>query len=294
MILSCSTNTFGRHTLAEAIKNIADIGYEGVEILADAPHAYPPVFTPTHPSPLEGEGKGGGLPFLSGLKVVNINANTARGVYGERHPAWAEESVFGPSLSDPRAEVRGERVQYTIQCLQLAHEVKSPSLCLTSGRPSTGCPPEEAIKWFFDSLDRVLKEAERVKVRIGIEYEPGLLLENAEEVQSVLKRYRSPWLGVNFDVGHAVVCGESPEEVIKALGRDIVHVHVEDIVGRKHFHRIPGEGEIDFSAMIAALQDVGYQGALTVELYPYAHDPVPAATKAFRFLSNLMREPVHG
>ena len=43
--LAFSTNAFNKTTLHEAIDAIASIGYGGVELMADVPHAYPPTFT---------------------------------------------------------------------------------------------------------------------------------------------------------------------------------------------------------------------------------------------------------
>src|SRR5882724_333327 len=40
--LAFSTNAFKKNTLAQAIDFIAGIGYSGVELMADVPHAYPP------------------------------------------------------------------------------------------------------------------------------------------------------------------------------------------------------------------------------------------------------------
>ena len=39
--LAFSTNAFKKNTLEEAIEAIARIGYGGVELMADVPHAYP-------------------------------------------------------------------------------------------------------------------------------------------------------------------------------------------------------------------------------------------------------------
>ena len=39
--LAFSTNAFKRNTLEEAIDAIGQVGYEGVELMADLPHAYP-------------------------------------------------------------------------------------------------------------------------------------------------------------------------------------------------------------------------------------------------------------
>src|SRR5437899_9463696 len=44
MKLAFSTNAFKKYSLQDSIKKISTIGYEGIEILADVPHAYPPMF----------------------------------------------------------------------------------------------------------------------------------------------------------------------------------------------------------------------------------------------------------
>jgi fructoselysine 3-epimerase len=45
MKLAFSTNAFTSYTLPESISEIGRLGYKGVEILADVPHAFPPLHT---------------------------------------------------------------------------------------------------------------------------------------------------------------------------------------------------------------------------------------------------------
>jgi len=45
MKLAFSSNAFKAYSLEASIKEIRAIGYEGVEILCDYPHAYPPDMT---------------------------------------------------------------------------------------------------------------------------------------------------------------------------------------------------------------------------------------------------------
>ena len=59
------------------------------------------------------------------------------------------------------------------------------------------------------------------------------------------------------------------------------HYHIEDIAAnRHHAHLIPGEGAIDFEAVLRAILATGYQGWVTVELYPYIEDPDSAGRRA--------------
>ena len=53
----------------------------------------------------------------------------------------------------------------------------------------------------------------------------------------------------------------------------------------KHYHRIPGEGDIDFSAIAAALDRTGYGRWATVELYTQAADPDRAAAESLAVLT---------
>ncbi len=43
MNLGCSTNAYTEKSLIYAIKSIAAIGYDGIEIVLDIPHAYLPI-----------------------------------------------------------------------------------------------------------------------------------------------------------------------------------------------------------------------------------------------------------
>ena len=91
-------------------------------------------------------------------------------------------------------------------------------------------------------------------------------------------------LGINLDIGHAAVYGEELPETIHRSAEQITGIHLEDIVGGqrgKHYHRIPSEGDIDFQAVFDALDDIGYDGFATLELYTYPHTPDKAAQEAY-------------
>jgi sugar phosphate isomerase/epimerase len=101
-------------------------------------------------------------------------------------------------------------------------------------------------------------------------------------------------LGVNLDVGHAAVYGEDLTETIHRSAGHITGVHLEDIVGGRrgtHYHRIPGEGDLDFRTVFDALDDVGYDGFATLELYTYPDEPDRAAARAHEVLTELLDEP---
>ena len=91
-------------------------------------------------------------------------------------------------------------------------------------------------------------------------------------------------------VDHAYCVGEDPQDWIARMAPHTVHYHLEDIAAtRVHQHLIPGHGAIDFAATLAAIEATGYDGWLTVELYPYGDAPDDAARAAKEFLEEKLR-----
>ena len=95
---------------------------------------------------------------------------------------------------------------------------------------------------------------------------------------------RRPEFGFNFDPSHLHWQGVDSVEFLRAFPDRIYHMHVKDAIrtldGRtgilaSHLNfgdprrgwdfRSPGHGGIDFEAIVRALNDVGYQGPLSVE-----------------------------
>lgn len=275
--LAFSTNAYTRHPLSEAVRRIADHGYAGVEILGDDPHAYFPEF--------ENDDREAVLEALSetGLEVSNVNANTAMGYYDDAPPS----AFFEPSIIRADEEARRWRVEYTKRAIDLAEAVDAPAICLATGRPLPGTTPEQAREYLDDSLEEILDYAEPRGIDVGIEFEPELLVENTEESLAVIDDLGRDALGVNLDIGHAAVYGEDVVESIERCAGSITGVHIEDIVGGrrgKHYHRIPGEGDLDFRRIFDAFDDIGYDGFVTLELYTYPDEPDRAARDAYEAL----------
>lgn len=277
MRLAYSTNAYTRHGLSEAIESIAALGFEGVEILCDQPHWFPDRDLGEDARRLRDQ-----LDRL-GLAVSNLNCNTANGFFDPRPP----ENVFEPSLASANPAWRRWRLDYSIRALDLALTLGAGNISVTSGRPDAGGNPEQSLGLLVDSLRRLCEAADKRGVRVGIEYEPGLLVERADELAEVIARVGSPLLGVNLDIGHSWLDGESPEHAVARLAGRIWNTHVEDIRGRKHYHLIPGEGDLPFARYFDALAAAGYGGFHTVELYTYPHMPEEAGRRSLAYLLGL-------
>ncbi len=274
MKLAFSTNAYTRHPLDAALRGIKAAGFDGVEILADEPHAYPAKIDAALTSSVRK------TLDETGLAVSNINCNCSFGYWRHAPP----EPYFEPSLISPIPQYRKDRTDLILRTLQFAKDVDAPNVSITSGRLLGGMPPDKAAGQFAESIKPILDRADALGVNVGIECEPGLYLEYIAELREWIDRLGHPRFGANLDIGHSVVIGESIGDVVAMLKGRIWNLHVEDLPGRKHYHMIPGEGTFDWPALRDALRQITYDRFLTVELYTHTEHPQDAADKSYRFL----------
>ncbi len=275
--LAFSTNAFKKNTLPEAVDAIAAVGYRGVEVMADVPHADPFTFDEARRAALVRQ-----VDSL-GLTVSNVNAFTGFACGDTYHPTWIER--------DPAR--RQWRVDHATAAVDLAFRLGCGTVSLQPGGPliGTGLSREEASERFAAGLRQVLPAARKVGVTLAVEPEPGLLIQTAAEYLAFKRAFFAgePLVKMNCDVGHLFCVGDDPAAAIRAMPEEIAHVHLEDIgKNRVHQHLTPGRGAIDFPPIFAALEAVGYAGWATVELYPYESDAAGVARAAWAVLGPMV------
>jgi sugar phosphate isomerase/epimerase len=277
MNLAFASNAFKRNTLEEAIGLIAAVGYRGVELMADTPHALPEAMTALRKRDLHRR-----LADL-GMTVSNVNAFTLFACGDTYHPTWIEH--------DP-AE-RSRRIEHTRRAVELAAEFGSKTVSLQPGGPMIGMnlSRSEAGKRFADGISACIETARSCDVTLAIEPEPGLFIQTSGEYAEWKQQF---FLGeqqvrMNCDIGHLFCVGDDLPSVIRSHHAEIAHVHLEDIgANRVHQHLTPGKGAIDFAAVFAALREVKYTGRLTVELYPYETTAAGVARLAWDHLTPIL------
>jgi len=270
MKLSYSSNAYRRYSIEETIERIAALGYAGLELLADVPHAWPVDMLPAHKESI--------LQTLKkhNLQIANINAFMMNAV------ADCRQTFIHPSWIEPYSHYRAIRREHTIRSLQLAAELGAPSIQTEPGGPlPEGMSRDEALTIFYDELMPCVEVAEQTGVSLLIEPEPELLIETFEQYLEFVERIDSPAVGLNFDIGHAYCVGDDPAEWVPRLTQHTRHYHLEDIAAtREHFHLIPGHGAIDLGAVLKAIARTDYDGWVTVELYSNEDDPDAAGREA--------------
>ncbi len=275
MILGYSTNAFVRFSVFEAVEKIGRLGFRGVEIMCDRPHLYPPDYGEENLTRLKT------LIDDQGLKVTNLNSFTLFAVGDTYLPSWIE----------PQEERREIRIQHTLQCLKVADFFGCKNISVPPGGPVGNISREKAMTLFHRGLESVAPLAQELDIKILVEPEPDLLMENTREFKEFIVDVKSPAIGVNFDIGHFFCAGEDPRVAFEELFEWIGHVHLEDIApDRVHNHLILGHGAIQFTEIFQTMLKLGYQGDVSLELYPYVDAPEEAGRESLAYLQTLLQE----
>jgi sugar phosphate isomerase/epimerase len=275
MIFGYSTNAFVKSSLSDSLKKIAALGFRGVEIMADRPHLYPPDFSLSDMNQLKQTLRN------HNLKVTNLNSFTLFAVGDTYLPSWIE-------ADEARRDIR---IRHTVDCLKAAQQLDCTNISVPPGGPLNNLSRNEAMTFFYHGLEHVIPLAEQLGIKILVEPEPDLLLENTSEFISFIKDIRSPVVGLNFDIGHFFCAGEDPSTAFEKLFQWVGHVHLEDIAAsRVHNHLIAGHGAIQFLDVLNTMKRLGYQGDISLELYPYVDAPEAAGRESLEYLRPLFEQ----
>src|SRR3954452_18658235 len=279
MKLAFSTNAYLNFSFADAVRRIAAIGYRGVEVMADVPHAWPAFLLPEQKQAIRD------ALAAHDLAVSNVNAFMMHAVNDSRQRYWH------PSWIEPDRHYRAVRIDHTHRALTLARELGAPCITTEPGGPvEPGGSWAAALKLFVEMLKPVIAHAEKEGVLLLVEPEPGLLIETADQSLELMQHFDSPAVGLNFDIGHFYCVKDDPATTIPRVAKHIRHFHLEDIAAtRVHQHLIPGEGAIDFASALRAIRDIGYTGWITIELYPYVANPDEAARLALERVTGILK-----
>jgi sugar phosphate isomerase/epimerase len=267
--LAYSTNAYKQTTLESVIDSIAKLGYAGVEVMADVPHAYPPEMPEDRVVRVRRQ-----IERL-GLAVSNVNAFTLFAIGDTYHPTWIEDD----------AALVQKRIEHTQNVIRLTAALGGKTISLQPGGPQGHLDRETALARYEAGLRACLPLARQMGVTLMVEPEPGLVIQHAGECVEFLQRVNDPHLKMNCDLGHFYCVEEDPATVVRQCAEHIAHIHLEDIKeNRVHQHRVPGEGAMDWAGIFQAIREIRYEGWVTVELYPYESTAEEAGRKAIEYL----------
>ncbi|PZE20015.1 sugar phosphate isomerase/epimerase family protein [Paenibacillus xerothermodurans] len=273
MKLGFSSNAFKKFSIEDTIHVLSEIGYDGIEILLDVPHAFPPQTSDDKVADIIAKLQ------ERNMSISNLNAFMLYGIKDCWHPSFVEAS---------EAE-RRQRIDHTHNCIDLAVKLGAKTLSTEPGGPLLGVEREWAHRVFIQAMEELADHAEKAGVTILVEPEPDLLIETSEQFLAFKQAVPSEAIGLNFDIGHFFCVNEDPTALVDKLLPYTKHYHLEDIAAdRVHCHLIPGQGAIDIPAVLKTIKATGYTGFITVELYPYEDKAIEAANDAYTYVKQII------
>lgn len=141
---------------------------------------------------------------------------------------------------------------------------------------------------FFARTGALCKIADYYGVQLALEPEPGQWIATLDDFYALQSAPGCDSLKLNFDIGHAFLMEPSLENAIRRAGTDIVHCHVANMRRGEHLHRLPWDGDIDMKHAFATLKEIGFDGALSLDLYVLPYEET--AEEAIRYCKGAMEK----
>lgn len=177
------------------------------------------------------------------------------------------------------------RVDATKQALTMAARLRVPVVVNQVGRV-----PADADSTAMRTMVAALTDLGHFGLRVGSLLAAQTGTESGAELASLLARLPERSVVVDLDPGNLIINEHSPAKAIAALGPLIASVHardgVRDLSRRRGIETPLGAGSADFPAILAALENYGYSGYLTVAR-EQADDPIGEVAQAIEYLRNL-------
>lgn len=226
-------------TILEKFKYARDAGFEGVEVMSHLDRA-------------------------EVLKASEVTGLPVASVCGELH--WKYP------ISDPDAAVREQGVTALKLSLQDASAYGADTVLFVPGRVSDTVTYDECWNRNVEELKKVIPLAEKLQVKIAFENVWNNFLLSPIEAATFVDLFKSRFVGFYFDCGNILAYGW-PEQWIKILNKRIARVHIKEYSKKIADKQGKGagfgvklqEGDVNWTAVMKSLDDIGYQGWTTIE-----------------------------
>lgn len=96
-----------------------------------------------------------------------------------------------------------------------------------------------------------------------------------------------PTLGGVLDIKQARISGYPYEDYLAEMGERLAYVHVSGYDGQGKMC-LPGKGTFDFDTLVKRLQDVGFDGALLIEVYTNDYGDERELKNSIDFLDEIL------
>jgi protein FrlC len=231
-------------SLDDVIDLAAELGFDGLEIGAAAPHAFPA--------------------YLDADRRKDIRARL------DRH--GLEVSAMCPTMgggagynhASPEEAERRAGADYVAEVIRLAADIGCPTVIHLGGYRRLGQPYSEAWAYAVEGLQNAAKVAREHGIKLAVEptSADSNLVEHAGDARRIVQDagLDPDVAGVMLDTYHIYHRDDEVKEAFAVAGDQLTYVHLSDLE-----RDAPGTHR-DFTDVIEGLRAVDYDGWLSLEI----------------------------
>lgn len=256
------------YPLEETIRRIAAIGYEGIEIGAASPHAYPD--------------------YLDTAARQTIRSILSQHGIAVSSMLPAPGGGPGFNVASPLEAERRNAIDQYIKVARLCADLGGKTVLYVAGWQIYGTSGEQAWAWSREALGIIARAAADMGVTIAIEPTPtdSNLVESCDDAIRMKREVGEPNVRLMFDTIHALYRNEVSTDYVYRMGLDLHHVHLADA----NRDAPSAAGKVDYVGLINALKEVEFDGYVTMEIGFNRRDvdPDAIARKAYSYIKSLL------
>lgn len=264
---------FGHEPFDQVAATMRALGYTGVEI---APFTLLPptdAFDARHVSATKRQ-EIRQQAEAAGLEVVGLH--------------WLLAKTSGLYLTSPDGATRRATADYLKALVELCADLDGTLMVLGSPQQRNLLPGvgyDDAERYAADVLSAVMPTCAKHGVTIALEPlgpTEGNFMLTAKATIRLAELVDSPHCRLHLDV-KAMSSEADPIDVVIRDSRDwLVHFHVNDpnLLG-------PGMGDVEYGPILTALDEIGYRGWLSLEVFKYEPGPLEIAQRSIEYLRKI-------
>lgn len=195
----------------------------------------------------------------------------------------------GMHLTAPNPALRAKTWDYFARLIDLAGDLGDrPVMVLGSSKQRAaidGATVEEAVARLIEGLRKLAPLAASRKVEILVEpLAPHQcnVVHTMQQAMEIVTQVASPAVGSMLDTHNTAAESMPLDALIRRYASAIRHVHLNELDGKR-----PGAGTFPFPTVLRTLNEVHYQGWLSVEVFDFKPDGETVARQAIEYLRTI-------
>ncbi len=201
---------------------------------------------------------------------------------------WLLATPNGLSLSSPEKDIREKTIEYLKELINFCADLDGRVMVFGSPKQRDIAPSsnyKETWNYLKDAFLKILPLAVERNVVIALEplaRSETNFINTAGEAIKMITELNHPNLRLNLDVKAMSDEKEPIQEIITSARDCLVHFHANDpnLLG-------PGFGETDYQPIVEALEKIGYNGYISVEVFDFSPGAEIIAERSIRYLKDV-------